>query len=123
VIKTVILPALAVVVAFSSIGAPGSAMAQQYDRPPPGYDRGPPPPPPRDRDRPRRHHRDNGGVIAGGIAAGVIGGLLGGAIVNGSGPRYAEPPPPPPPRCWFEDQRVRNAYDGGSHIESVRVCD
>jgi len=82
-------------------------------------DRGyyPPPPPPR-----RRHHDNTGAAIAGGLAAGVIGGMIGGAIVNNSGPRYVEPPPPPPPRCWFEDRRVPNAYDGGWHMESMRVC-
>jgi hypothetical protein len=123
--KKTTLSALALVAAFSSVLTPASnAYAQYYDGPPPRWDRrGPPPPPPRDRDRDRHHHRDNTGrVIAGGLAAGVIGGLIGGAIANG-GPRYVEPPPPPRPRCWFEDQRVRNAYDGGSHIESIRVCD
>jgi Ni/Co efflux regulator RcnB len=69
-----------------------------------------------------RHHHNNGSAIAGGLAAGVIGGLIGGAIVNNSGPRYIDPPPPPPPRCWFEDRRVPNAYDGGWHRESIRVC-
>ncbi|MET3854725.1 hypothetical protein [Rhizobium sp. OAE497] len=69
-----------------------------------------------------RHYHDNtGAAIAGGLAAGVIGGMIGGALVN-NGPRYVEPPPPPPPRCWFEDRQVANAYDGGWHMESVRVC-
>ncbi|WP_337266702.1 hypothetical protein [Oryzifoliimicrobium ureilyticus] len=97
------------------------AAAQEYDWRRPGYDRGPPP---RYYDGPRRHHHDNDGrAIAGGLAAGVIGGLIGGAIINNnSGPRYIDPPPPPPPRCWFEDRRVPNAYDGGWHMESMRVC-
>ena len=62
-----------------------------------------------------------GPAIHGAPTAGVIGGMIGGALVN-NGPRYVEPPPPPPPRCWFEDRQVANAYDGGWHMESVRVC-
>ncbi|MBB3965364.1 MULTISPECIES: hypothetical protein [Rhizobium] len=66
------------------------------------------------------NHRDNTGrAIAGGVAAGVVGGLIGGAIAN-SQPRYAEPAPRP--RCWYEDREVGNSYDGGSHVETVRVC-
>ena len=99
------------VAALLPMAAPASA--QEWRRP--HYDN--PPPPPR-----RHHHHDNGAAIAGGLAAGVIGGLIGGAIVNNSGPRYIDPPPPPPPRCWFEDRRVPNAYDGGWHMESMRVC-
>jgi hypothetical protein len=111
---------LALAAALSTAVLPATnAFAQYYDGPPPRWDhRRPPPPPPQ-----RHHHRDNTGkAIAGGLAAGVIGGLIGGAIVNNNGgPRYVEPPPPPP-RCWFEDRRVPNAYDGGWHVESVRVC-
>ncbi len=70
----------------------------------------------------RRHRNNDGAIIAGGLAAGVIGGLIGGALANDGGPRYIDPPPPPRPRCWFEDRRVRNAYDGGWHMESLRVC-
>ncbi|MFK0333512.1 hypothetical protein ACIQUB_20560 [Rhizobium sp. NPDC090275] len=70
--------------------------------------------------RDHHHHDDTGRAIAGGVAAGVVGGLIGGAIAN-SGPRYVDPPPPRP-RCWYEDREVQNAYDGGSHVESVRVC-
>ncbi|WP_026282911.1 hypothetical protein [Rhizobium sp. 2MFCol3.1] len=70
--------------------------------------------------RDHHHHDNTGRVIAGGVAAGVIGGLVGGAIAN-SQPRYVDPPPPRP-RCWYEDREVQNAYDGGSHVESVRVC-
>ena len=119
--KKFTLSALALAAAASSVLAPiNSASAQYYDGRPPRWDhRGPPPPPPRD----YHHHHDNTGrVIAGGLAAGVIGGLIGGAIANNNnGPRYVEEPPPPP-RCWFEDRRVQNAYNGGSHFESVRVC-
>jgi hypothetical protein len=119
--KKMVLYAVVAATTFSSVLATSApAMAQYYDRRPQGYgyrDQQPPPPPPR-----RRHH-DNGAAIAGGIAAGVLGGLIGGAIANGdSGPRYIDPPPPPPPRCWFEDRPVQNAYDGGSHMESIRVC-
>ncbi|MGE7369449.1 hypothetical protein ACQKKX_10310 [Neorhizobium sp. NPDC001467] len=95
------------------------ATAQWRDGPHRWDDRRGPPPPP------RRHHRDhdNGKIIAGGLAAGVIGGLIGGALANGNsgGPRYYVEEPPPP-RCWFEDRRVQNAYDGGWHYENVRVC-
>ncbi|KQV80017.1 hypothetical protein [Rhizobium sp. Root1220] len=70
----------------------------------------------------RHHHHNNGDAVVGGLAAGVIGGLIGGAIANNSGPRYIDPPPPPP-RCWFEDRRVQNAYDGGWHMENIRVCE
>lgn len=114
--KMVISAITAALVASAALMPAGSAMAQYRD--PPGWDHRGPPPPPRHGDR--HHHHDNGGAIAGGLAAGVVGGLIGGAIVN-SGPRYVEPPPPPP-RCWFEDRRVANAYDGGWHTESVRVC-
>ncbi|MBX4935074.1 hypothetical protein [Rhizobium bangladeshense] len=71
-----------------------------------------------------RHHDDTGRIIAGGVAAGVVGGLIGGAIAN-SGPRYIDGPRyvEPAPRCWYEDRDVRNRYDGGYHVETVRVCD
>lgn len=127
--KKIILSVLSLAILTSAAMTPaGTAMAQWRDGPPPRWEhRGPPPPRwDRDRDRDRHHHRhrDNTGkVIAGGLAAGIVGGLIGGALANGGGgPRYVEPPPPPPPRCWFEDQRVRNAYDGGWHMESIRVC-
>lgn len=68
------------------------------------------------------HHHNTGAAVAGGIAAGVIGGLVGGAIVNNNEPRYVDRGPPQP-RCWYEDRRVENAYDGGWHVESVRVCE
>lgn len=73
------------------------------------------------------HHNNTGRAIAGGVAAGVVGGLIGGAIAN-SGPRYVDGPRyydagPPPPRCWYEDRDVRNRFDGGYHVETVRVCD
>lgn len=116
--KKILISTLAAVIAGSAMLATAPAsVAQDY-----GWqrrDRGyyPPPPPPR-----RRHHDNTGAAIAGGLAAGVVGGMIGGAIVNNSGPRYVEPPPPPPPRCWFEDRRVPNAYDGGWHMESMRVC-
>lgn len=120
--KKIILSTIAALVATGSVFASyGTAAAQdypyrpRYDR---GYDRGGPPPPPY---REHRRHND-GAAIAGGLAAGVIGGLIGGAIANNNGPRYYEPPPPPPPRCWFEDRRVPNSYDGGWHTESMRVC-
>lgn len=119
--KRAALSTLALAAALSTALLPASnAFAQYYDGPRAHWDhRRPPPPPPR-----HHHHHDNTGkVIAGGLAAGVIGGLIGGAIANSnSGPRYNDPPPPPPPRCWFEDRRVPNAYNGGSHIESIRVC-
>ncbi|WP_113176926.1 hypothetical protein [Rhizobium sp.] len=70
--------------------------------------------------RDHHHHDNTGRTIAGGVAAGVVGGLIGGAIAN-SGPRYVDPPPPRP-RCWYEDREVENNYDGGSHVETVRVC-
>lgn len=113
----ILISTLAALVAGSSLlaSAPAS-VAQDYEWRRPYHGRYPPPPPP------RRHHHDNtGAAIAGGLAAGVIGGMIGGALVN-NGPRYVEPPPPPPPRCWFEDRQVANAYDGGWHMESVRVC-
>ncbi len=101
----------AAAVAMTACAAPVSA--QEWRRN--GYDYPPPPPP-------RHHHHSDGAAIAGGIAAGVIGGLIGGAIANGNGgPRYIDPPPPAP-RCWYEDRQVANAYDGGWHNESVRVC-
>lgn len=112
--RKVTLTALAVVAGMTAAMAPVSQAFAQYHDGPPRWDRRGPPP------RDRHHHHDNGSLIAGGLAAGVIGGLIGGAIAN-SGPRYVEEPPPPP-RCWFEDRRVANAYDGGSHIESIRVC-
>lgn len=113
---------VAIILALSAgtmISATAPASAQYRDGPPRWDDRRGPPPPP-----PRRHHHNNGNAIAGGLAAGVIGGLIGGALANGGGggPRYIEEAPPPPPRCWYEDRRVANAYDGGSHFESVRVC-
>jgi len=119
--KKIILSTIAALVATGSAFASyGTAAAQDYPYRP-RYDRGGPPPPPY---REHRRHND-GAAIAGGLAAGVIGGLIGGAIANGgnSGPRYYEPPPPPRPRCWFEDRRVPNSYDGGWHTESMRVCD
>ncbi|OCJ65054.1 hypothetical protein A6U97_12205 [Agrobacterium tumefaciens] len=119
--KKIILTTLAALVATGSVFASyGTAAAQDYPYRP-RYDRGGPPPPPY---REHRRHND-GAAIAGGLAAGVIGGLIGGAIANGgnSGPSYYEPPPPPRPRCWFEDRRVPNSYDGGWHTESMRVCD
>ncbi|MBY3395189.1 hypothetical protein HFN88_21235 [Rhizobium laguerreae] len=74
--------------------------------------------------RDRHHHDDTGRAIAGGVAAGVVGGLIGGAIAN-SGPRYVDGPRyvEPAPRCWYEDRDVRNRYDGGYHIETLRVCE
>ncbi|MBY3106526.1 hypothetical protein HFO68_18450 [Rhizobium laguerreae] len=74
--------------------------------------------------RDRHHHDDAGRAIAGGVAAGVVGGLIGGAIAN-NGPRYVDGPRyvEPAPRCWYEDRDVRNRYDGGYHIETVRVCE
>ncbi|MEV4610893.1 hypothetical protein MRBLMR1_006043 [Neorhizobium sp. LMR1-1-1.1] len=123
--KKIALSVLSIAILTSAAMAPaGTAMAQWRDAPPPRWDdrRGPPPPRwDRDRDRHHRHHDNTGKVIAGGLAAGIVGGLIGGALANSGGPRYVEPPPPPP-RCWFEDQRVRNAYDGGWHMESIRVC-
>ncbi len=114
--KKVILSTLAALVATGSVLVSyGPVAAQEYR---PRYDRGGPPPPPY---REHRRHND-GAAIAGGLAAGVIGGLIGGAIVNNSGPRYYEPPPPPRPRCWYEDRRVPNSYDGGWHTETMRVC-
>ncbi|MBB3543096.1 MULTISPECIES: hypothetical protein [unclassified Rhizobium] len=70
--------------------------------------------------RSHHHHHNTGAAIAGGIAAGVIGGLVGGSIANSQEQRYVDPPPP---RCWHEDRRVQNQYDGDWHIESVRVCE
>ncbi|WP_246665068.1 complement resistance protein TraT [Neorhizobium sp. P12A] len=63
------------------------------------------------------HHRDYGGLVAGGIAAGLVGGLIGTAIEN-SGPRYYTPSP----HCWYQRQTVQDQYDNGYHVESVRVC-
>ncbi|MDP9839503.1 hypothetical protein J2T09_004279 [Neorhizobium huautlense] len=118
--KTIRVAMILAVSAGSILAHTAPASAQWRDGPPRWDDRrGPPPPPPR-----RHHHRDrdNGRVIAGGLAAGVIGGLIGGAIANSNnGPRYYVEEPPPP-RCWFEDRRVPNAYDGGWHYENVRVC-
>jgi len=120
--KKILLTAIAAVIAGGAVFTSAQTASAQYYDGPYRYDRRGPPPPPY-RDPPRRHkHHDNGAAIAGGIAAGVLGGLVAGAIVNDSGPRYVEPPPPPPPRCWFEDRRVPNAYDGGWHMESLRVC-
>ncbi|MBW9051115.1 hypothetical protein [Rhizobium mesosinicum] len=105
---------LAATALIVSAVATGTASAQEWRR---HYDDGPPPPPS------RHHHHNNGGAIAGGVAAGIIGGLIGGALANGNnGPRYIDPPPPPAPRCWYEDRQVANAYDGGWHTETVRVC-
>ncbi|SCX00956.1 hypothetical protein DSM25558_0203 [Agrobacterium sp. DSM 25558] len=120
--RKILLTMLAAVIAGGAVlTSVQTASAQYYDGPY-SYDRRGPPPPPY-RDPPRRHRdHDNGRVIAGGIAAGVLGGIIGGALARDSGPRYVEPPPPPPPRCWFEDRQVRNAYDGGWHMESMRVC-
>jgi len=115
--KKIIVSALSTAIAVSAALLPATgAMAQYYDGRQNWDHRGPPPPP-------RHHHRDNTGrVIAGGLAAGVVGGLIGGALANGGGgPRYVEPPPPRP-RCWYEDRRVGNAYDGGWHTETVRIC-
>lgn len=56
------------------------------------------------------HHRDYGGVIAGGLAAGLVGALIGTAIEN-SGPRYYAPPPPRLPECWHQRQTVQDRYD------------
>ena len=120
--KKTLLTSLAALIALGSVlSVPQTASAQYYDGPYRYDDRGPPPPPYRDPPRRHRHH-NNGAVIAGGVAAGLLGGLIGGALANSGGPRYVEPPPPPP-RCWFEDRRVPNAYDGGWHSESFRVCD
>ncbi|MEB2843484.1 hypothetical protein GAO09_00735 [Rhizobiales bacterium RZME27] len=117
--KTIRVAMILAVSAGSILAHTAPASAQWRDGPARWDDRRGPPPPP-----PRRHHRDRdtGKVIAGGLAAGVIGGLIGGALANGNnnGPRYIEEPPPP--RCWFEDRRVQNAYDGGWHYENVRVC-
>lgn len=118
--KKILLTALAGVMASSAVLASVQTASAQYYDGPPRYDRRGPPPPPY-RDPPRRHRNHDGSIIAGGIAAGVLGGLIGGALARDSGPRYVEPPPPPP-RCWFEDRQVRNAYDGGWHMESIRVC-
>lgn len=119
VLLTVIAATLATGTLFASVQ---TASAQYYDGPYRYERRGPPSPPPY-RDPPRKHrHNDTGAVIAGGIAAGLLGGIISGAIANDSGPRYVEPPPPPPPRCWLEDRRVPNSYDGGWHMESFRVC-
>ncbi|MCK8779479.1 hypothetical protein M0654_05715 [Rhizobium sp. NTR19] len=96
----------------TAVVAPTSSAFAEYRH---WHRHGPPPPPP------RRHRHDNGAAIAGGLAAGVIGGLIGGALANSAEPRYYVDEPPPP-RCWYEDRRVRNAYDGGWHLESVRVC-
>lgn len=119
VMKKMIVSALILAATCTSLVVPaGEAAAQQWDRHYDRYDRydrrGPPPP--------RRHRNNDGAIIAGGLAAGVIGGLIGGALANDGGPRYIDPPPPPRPRCWYEDRRVRNAYDGGWHMESLRVC-
>ncbi len=120
--KKFLLTTLAAVIASGAVLTSVQPASAQYYDGPYRYDRRGPPPPPY-RDPPRRHRdRDNGRIIAGGIAAGVLGGLIGGALARDSGPRYVEPPPPPPPRCWFEDRQVRNAYDGGWHMESMRVC-
>lgn len=117
--KTIRVAIILALSAGSILAQTAPASAQWRDDGPRRWDdrRGPPPPPP-------RRHRDNTGrIIAGGVAAGVIGGLIGGALANGNnnGPRYIEEAPPPP-RCWYEDRRVGNAYDGGWHMESVRVC-
>lgn len=118
--KKILLATLAAIIASGAVlTSVQTASAQYYDGPY-RYDRRGPPPPPY-RDPPRRHRDHDGRIIAGGIAAGVLGGIIGGALAN-SGPRYVEPPPPPPPRCWFEDRQIRNAYDGGWHTESFRVC-
>lgn len=105
--RLVLSTLIAVTTASSVLTVAGSASADNWHRRHYDY---------------HHHHNGNGNAIAGGLAAGVIGGLIGGAIVNSSGPRYIDPPPPPPPRCWFEDRRVPNAYDGGWHMESIRVC-
>lgn len=118
--KKILLTALAGVIASGAVLASVQTASAQYYDGPYRYDRRGPPPPPY-RDPPRRHRDHDGRVIAGGIAAGVLGGIIGGALARDSGPRYVEPPPPPP-RCWFEDRQVRNAYDGGWHMESIRVC-
>ncbi|NTF31752.1 hypothetical protein [Rhizobium skierniewicense] len=116
--KKFLLTTLAAVIASGAILTSVQPASAQYYDGPYRYDRRGPPPPPY-RDPPRRHRdHDNGRIIAGGIAAGVLGGLIGGALARDNGPRYVEPPP----RCWFEDRQVRNAYDGGWHMESMRVC-
>lgn len=122
--KKIVVSALSAVIAVSAAMLPATGAMAQYRDGGPGWDRRGPPPPPRWRDdRHHRHHDNTGRIIAGGLAAGVVGGLIGGALANGGGgPRYVEPPPPPPPRCWFEDRRVGNAYDGGWHTETVRIC-
>ena len=120
--KKILLATLAAVIASGAVlTSVQTASAQYYDGPYRYDRRGPPPPPYRDPPRKQRHH-GNGSVIAGGIAAGILGGVIAGALANDNGPRYVEPPPPPPPRCWFEDRQVRNSYDGGWHMESMRVC-
>ncbi|QCI97889.1 hypothetical protein [Agrobacterium larrymoorei] len=120
--KKILLSALAAVIAGGAVFASAQTASAQYYDGPYRYDRRGPPPPPY-RDPPRRHkHHDNGATIAGGVAAGLLGGIVAGALINDNGPRYVEPPPPPPPRCWFEDRRVPNSYDGGWHTESFRVC-
>jgi hypothetical protein len=113
--KTIVSAIILAITCTAGVVAPTSSAVAQYRD---WHRHGPPPPPP------RRHRHNDGAVIAGGLAAGVIGGLIGGALANSGGPRYSveEPPPPPPPRCWFEDRRVPNAYDGGWHMESIRVC-
>lgn len=113
--KKIVLSALAAAIAAGSMVATATSVdAQEWRRPPYAY---------RDTPPPRRHHdHGNRDAVIGGLAAGVIGGLIGGAIANNNGPRYIDPPPPPPPRCWFEDRQVPNAYDGGWHMESMRVC-
>jgi PXPV repeat-containing protein len=69
-----------------------------------------------------------GGAFAAGAAVGVVGGaILGSALTNpGYGaPVYVDPEPvyvAPRPRCWYEEREVRNRYDWGTHIESVRIC-
>lgn len=112
--KKLIVSLVAVATVAGSMLASVNTASAQWGPP------GPPPPPYREHHR----HHGNGDAIVGGLAAGVVGGLIGGALAGGSGPRYVEPapPPPPPPRCWYEDRRVGNAYDGGWHMESVRVC-
>jgi subtilase family serine protease len=65
---------------------------------------------------------------AGGVAAGLVGGaLIGSAIASqpryyDDGPVYYDEGPAYPQHCHMQNERVHDAYDAGSHIERVRVC-
>ncbi|MCJ9754363.1 hypothetical protein MOV61_26900, partial [Neorhizobium sp. BETTINA12A] len=84
--KKMIVSALILAATCTSVLLPaGEASAQQWDRHYDRYDRYD------RRDPPRRHHNNDGALIAGGLAAGVIGGLIGGALASDSGPRYIDP--------------------------------